>query len=109
MRFSTKLLSLYLLIYLVVLTVVGITVTENSYQLLRQQEIKRSVSEEQNIYSNVLLYLLNDNQNNEELRNYGLSIVELFSGNNSYLEVFDENLNLLASNSPGIRPGKNCR
>ncbi len=102
MRFSTKLLSLYLLIYLVVLTVVGITVTENSYQLLRQQEIKRSVSEEQNIYSNVLLYLLNDNQNNEELRNYGLSIVELFSGNNSYLEVFDENLNLLASNSPAI-------
>ncbi len=102
MKFSTKLLSLYLLIYLVVLTVVGITVTENSYQLLRQQEIKRSVSEEQNIYSNVLLYLLNDNQNNESLSNYGLSIVELFSGNNSYLEVFDENLNLLASNSPAI-------
>ncbi len=37
MKFSTKLLSLYLLIYLVVLTVVGVTVTENSYQLWRQQ------------------------------------------------------------------------
>lgn len=63
MKFSTKLLSLYVAIYLIVITVVGITVTENSYQLLRQQEITRSVGEEQNIYSNVLLYLLNDNQN----------------------------------------------
>lgn len=61
MKFSTKLLSLYVAIYLIVITVVGITVTENSYQLLRQQEITRSVGEEQNIYSNVLLYLLNDN------------------------------------------------
>ena len=102
MKFSTKLLSLFLLIYLVVLTVVGITVTENSYQLLRQQEINRSMSEEQNIYSNVLLYLLNDNQNNEALTSYGLSIVELFSGNNSYLEVFDQDLKLIASNSPAV-------
>lgn len=102
MKFSTKLLSLYMVIYLVVITVVGITVTENSYQLLRQQEIKRSMSEEQNIYSNVLLYLLNDNQNSDSLSSYGLSIVELFSGNNSYLEVFDQNLNLIASNSPAV-------
>ncbi len=102
MKFSTKLLSLYMVIYLVVITVVGITVTENSYQLLRQQEIKRSMSEEQNIYSNVLLYLLNDNQNSDSLSSYGLSIVELFSGNNSYLEVFDQDLNLIASNSPAV-------
>ena len=102
MKFSTKLLSLYMVIYLVVITVVGITVTENSYQLLRQQEIKRSMSEEQNIYSNVLLYLLNDNPSSDSLSSYGLSIVELFSGNNSYLEVFDQNLNLIASNSPAV-------
>ena len=102
MKFSTKLLSLYMVIYLVVITVVGITVTENSYQLLRQQEIKRSMSEEQNIYSNVLLYLLNDNQSSDSLSSYGLSIVELFSGNNSYLEVFDQDLNLIASNSPAV-------
>lgn len=43
MKFSTKLLSLYVAIYLIVITVVGITVTENSYQLLRQQEITRAV------------------------------------------------------------------
>lgn len=102
MKFSTKLLSLYMVIYLVVITVVGITVTENSYQLLRQQEIKRSMSEEQNIYSNVLLYLLNDNPSSDSLSSYGLSIVELFSGNNSYLEVFDQELNLIASNSPAV-------
>ena len=102
MKFSTKLLSLYVAIYLIVITVVGITVTENSYQLLRQQEITRSVGEEQNIYSNVLLYLLNDNQNNDSLSSYGLSIVELFSSTNSYLEVFDQDLNLIASNSPAI-------
>lgn len=102
MKFSTKLLSLYMVIYLVVITVVGITVTENSYQLLRQQEIKRSMSEEQNIYSNVLLYLLNDNPSSDSLSSYGLSIVELFSGNNSYLEVFDQDLNLIASNSPAV-------
>lgn len=102
MKFSSKLLGLYMVIYLVVITVVGITVTENSYQLLRQQEIKRSMGEEQNIYSNVLLYLLNDNQNSDSLSNYGLSIVDLFSGNNSYLEVFDQDLNLIASNSPAV-------
>ena len=102
MKFSTKLLSLYMVIYLVVITVVGITVTENSYQLLRQQEIKRSMSEEQNIYSNVLLYLLNDNPSSDSLSSYGLSIVELFSGNNSSLEVFDQDLNLIASNSPAV-------
>ena len=102
MKFSTKLLSLYVAIYLIVITVVGITVTENSYQLLRQQEITRSVGEEQNIYSNVLLYLLNDNQNNDSLSSYSLSIVELFSSTNSYLEVFDQDLNLIASNSPAI-------
>ncbi len=102
MKFSTKLLSLYVAIYLIVITVVGITVTENSYQLLRQQEITRSVGEEQNIYSNVLLYLLNDNQNNDSLSSYGLSIVELFSSTNSYLEVFDQDLNLIASNSPAV-------
>lgn len=102
MKFNTKLLSLYLLVYLVVITVVGITVTENSYQLLRQQEMKRSVGEEQNIYSNVLLYLLNDNQTSDALSSYGLSIVDLFSSSSNALEIFDQDLNLIASNSPAI-------
>lgn len=41
-------------------------------------------------------------QNNDSLSSYGLSIVELFSSTNSYLEVFDQDLNLIASNSPAI-------
>lgn len=105
MKFSTKIFSIYIFLYIFVIVAVGITVTSNSYDRLIQQEVNRSVSEEQNIYSNVLLYLMNSQQSSKEdvaLASYGGSIVDLFSGSGSYLEVFDQQLQLIATNSPAI-------
>lgn len=104
MKFSTKIWALYICIYLCVIIIIGYTVTNNSYEQLKQQEITRSVDEEQNISSNVLLYLINNQQMNKEtdLTSYGASIVDLFSSNNSYLEVFGQELQLIATNSPVV-------
>ena len=105
MKFSTKIFSVYLILYVLVISVVAFTVTTNSYNRLLQQEVNRSISEEQNIYSNVLLYLMNSKEN-VALASYGASIIDLFSSSGSYLEVFDENLELIATNSPAFWSGK---
>lgn len=105
MKFSVKIVWAYICIYLMVMIVVGITVTENSYQSIKEQEISRSVDEEQNIYSSIMLYLVNIGRDEMALVDYSNTIVDLFSGSNSYLEVFDDQLQLVATNSPAIWNG----
>lgn len=105
MNFSVKIFLTYICIYLLVITAVGFTVTENSYQRMKEQEIHRGSLEAGNIRSNIVLYLMNSrlgHSNYNEAADYGESIVDLFSGSSTYLEVFDGELNLVATNSPAI-------
>ena len=107
MNFSTKIFLTNICIYLLVIFAVGITVTDNTYVKLKEQEIIQGSAEADNIRSNIELYLKSSLLLNDQasLSDYGESIVDLFSSTNNYLEVFDQNLDLLATNSPAIWNG----
>lgn len=107
MNFSTKIFLTNICIYLLVILVVALTVTDNAYVRLKEQEIVRGSAEADNILSNIELYLQNSWLLNgqAELDDYSESIVDLFSSTNNFLEVFDAGLNLLSTNSPAIWNG----
>ncbi len=105
MNFSVKISLTYLCIYLMVITAVGITVTENSCERMKEQEVHRSVAEAENIRSNIVLYLMNSHNNEAPITDFAESIVDLFSNTSNYLEVFDEQLTLLATNLPALYSG----
>lgn len=103
MRFGWKIFLLCMGIYVIALTITGFVVTENTYNSLLNKEVERSLEEESNLHSTLLLYLINNKRIAKEkihLENYSKSIVDTFKADRSYLEVYDEPLNLLASNAP---------
>ncbi|AOY76576.1 sensor histidine kinase [Clostridium formicaceticum] len=103
MKFSWKIFLLCMGIYVVSLTVTGMVVTENTYKSLVKKEIERSLEEESNLHSTLALYLLNNQRiavEKIELKNYSKSMVDMVKTDRNYLEIFDEKLNLLATNAP---------
>ena len=63
----------------------------------------RAVEEESNLHSTLLLYLRNNQRIVQEkvaLRNYSRSIVDTVKNDGNYLEIYDDKLNLLATNAP---------
>ncbi|NLT94154.1 MAG: HAMP domain-containing histidine kinase [Clostridia bacterium] len=102
MKFAWRIFILCIGVYILSLTVTGIIVTENTYNSLLNKEIERSIDEADNLYSTLTLYLINNMRvsgREIELKDYSQGIVDMFETENSYLEIFDENLNLLASNT----------
>lgn len=103
MKFGWKIFLLCLGIYVVSLTITGIVVTEQTYNSLLKREIERSLEEESTLRSTLALYLLNNQriaQEKIELKDYSRSMVDLVKTDRNYLEVFDERLELLATNAP---------
>ncbi len=103
MKFGWKIFLLCMAIYVASLTVTGIVVTENTYKNLINKEIERSLEEESNLHSMLSLYLLNNLRIAQEpikLKNYSKSMVDMVRTDRNYLEIFDERLNLLATNAP---------
>ena len=102
MKFSWRIFFLCLGVYVISLTITGIVVTENTYNRLLYAEVERSLEEEVNLHSTLTLYLLNSKRFAQEkihIDNYSSNLVDMFNTENNYLEVFDENMNLLATNS----------
>lgn len=102
MKFAWKIFLLCIGVYLISLTVISITVTENTYKSLLNKEVQRSIDEENNLQSTITLYLINNMKISKEkvnLHDYSQGIVDMFETENSYLEIFDKNLNLLVTNS----------
>lgn len=90
-------------IYVASLAIIGVVVTENTYNSLLKKEIERSLEEESNLHSTLALYLLNNQRiaaEKIELKNYSKSMVDMIKADRNYLEIFDENLDLLATNAP---------
>lgn len=102
MKFGVKIFLLCMAIYVLSLTLTGIIVTENTYNNLIKEEIERSLGEESNLHLTLNLYLLSNRQmqNKVELRDYSKNMVDMVRADKNYLEIYDENLNLLASNAP---------
>ncbi|NLP37035.1 MAG: HAMP domain-containing histidine kinase, partial [Firmicutes bacterium] len=103
MKFGWKIFFLCMGIYIISLTVTGVVVTENTYNSLLKKEVARAVEEESNLHSTLLLYLRNNQRIVQEkvaLRNYSRSIVDTVKNDGNYLEIYDDKLNLLATNAP---------
>lgn len=102
MKFGRKIFLLCMAIYVLSLSVTSIIVTENTYRNLLNEEIERSLEEESNLHSTLHLYLLSTQQIQEgiELKDYSKNMVDMVRTDRNYLEIYDENLNLLASNAP---------
>ncbi|MCC5909053.1 MAG: HAMP domain-containing histidine kinase [Clostridiaceae bacterium] len=103
MKFGWKIFLLCMGIYVISLTITGVVVTENTYRNLLKKEVERSLEEESNLHSTLVLYLLNNQRiatERIELKNYSKSMVDMMKMDRNYLEIFDENLDLLATNAP---------
>lgn len=101
MKFAWRIFFLCMGIYILSLLTTGIVMTENTYKSLLRKEIERGLEEESNLHSTLTLYLLNNKKMAKEkieLKSYSQSMVDLFETDNNYLEIFDEEMNLLASN-----------
>lgn len=102
MKFAWRIFILCIGVYVVSLIVTGIIVTENTYKSLLNKEVERSIDEADNLYSTLTLYLINNKRvSNQDipLKDYSQGIVDMFETENGYLEVFDDKLSLLASNT----------
>lgn len=102
MKFGRKIFILCLAVYILSLSVTSIVVTENTYRNLLNEEIERSLEEEGNLHSTLQLYLMSTQPLQERiaLKDYSKNLVDLVSTDRNYLEIYDENLELLASNAP---------
>lgn len=102
MKFGRKIFILCLAIYILSLSVTSVVVTENTYRNLLREEIERSLEEESNLHSTLQLYLLSTQQLQEgvSLKDYSRNLVDLVSTDRNYLEIYDENLELVATNAP---------
>ena len=90
MKFSWRIFFLCIGVYIVSLTIVGIVVTENTYNSSLQVEIERSLEEENNLHSTLTLYLLNNkryNRDNLHIKDYSQSMVDIFKTEKGYLEI----------------------
>lgn len=102
MKFRWKIFYLCIAIYLITLTITGIIITENNYYNTLNKEVSRSLKEQNNIYSNTILYLtVSQQQNNEyvSINNYGQRIVDMFQDEDSFVEIFDSTQKLVAPRS----------
>lgn len=102
MKFGRKIFILCLAVYILSLSVTSIVVTENTYRNLLNEEIERSLEEEGNLHSTLQLYLMSTQPLQERiaLKDYSKNLVDLVSTDRNYLEIYDETLELLASNAP---------
>ncbi|MFD3158357.1 ATP-binding protein [Haloimpatiens sp. FM7330] len=99
MKFRWKIFLLCIVMYISTLIVVGVIITENNYRTTLHKEIKRSLKEQNNIYSNTILYLIVNQKQSEDKINigrYSQRIVEMFKDDKSYIEIYDDDGNLLA-------------
>lgn len=99
MKFRWKIFFLCISIYFFTLTITGIVVTEKTYNDLLSKEINRCLKEQNNVYRNSVLYLMvNQKQMDEkiDLDSYSQRIVNMFEDENSYIEIYKENGEIIA-------------
>lgn len=99
MKFRWKIFFLCIGIYFFTLTITGVVVTEKTYNDLLSKEINRCLKEQNNVYRNSVLYLMvNQKQMDEkvDLGSYSQRIVSMFEDENSYIEIYKENEQIIA-------------
>ena len=100
MKFKTKIFLMCIGVYLSALIATSIIVTEKSYNELRDNETNRSIKEEENLHSNITLYLLANRklmENKIDIREYSGTIVDMYSYEEGVLELYDGTLKKLSS------------
>jgi len=103
MKLGWKIFLLCMSIYVISLIATGVVVTENSHRSLLRNEIDRNLEEEESLRSTLALYLLSRQRLTEEPLDktlYSQNMVDMVEGDGNHLHIFDEQLNLLASNAP---------
>jgi len=103
MKFKTKIFLMCISVYLLALITTSIIVTEKSYSELLQNEIHRSLKEEENLHSNITLYLLANRKltkNKIDIREYSGTIVDMYSYEEGVLELYDGTMKKLSSRVP---------
>ena len=98
MNFKIKIFLLCIAVYIITLVVTCITITENSYQNILKSEVERFLKEEGNTHFSIGLYIMaSEKQNgNISIRSFGQNIVDMFSSKDTTVELYDENLDLIA-------------
>lgn len=106
MKFRWKVFLLCLGVYLVTLLVTGVTITEKTYSSSLDKEIERSLSEQDNLYFTLSLFLLSNQDKEEDLQleDHSKKIFEFLAPNRTYLEIYNRDLDLLVANTKANWP-----
>jgi signal transduction histidine kinase len=89
-------------VYLLTLVTAAVLVTEGTYYRTLQKEIRRSLDEENSFYFTLTLFLTANQREGGgiNLEEYGQKVLSLVEANQTYLEIYNEDLDLLASSTP---------
>jgi signal transduction histidine kinase len=100
MKLRWKIYIICIVIYITALVFTCIIVTENTYASLLNKEVERALQEEKNMRDSALLFLVSSQKLQEEkidLFHYSGMIVDIFSGKNSFIEIYNKDKEKLAS------------
>lgn len=100
MKFATKLFLVFEAIFIVIMLIVGLVITESTYESIRQSEIESFIYESKNIITNMTLYISNNTHNDRHVDSYATNLVDMFSKDKVSIEIHDKKLKLLSSSNP---------
>jgi hypothetical protein len=103
MKFRWKIFFLCIGAYIITLFAAGIIVINSSYNSMMDKEIARCLKEEENFNLTTTMYLISNKKlfgNKIDISNYASSIVDMFGSRESYIEIYNDSLQLIASNMP---------
>lgn len=106
MNFRSKIFWLCISVYILTVGVTGFIVISNNYENLLKNEIQRCLKEENDVHSNITIYILANNKimkQKLQVNSYGDTIVDLFSTKDSHLELYSSELIPISSKSSFLK------
>lgn len=103
MKFKWKILLICIGVYFITLAATGVIVITSTFNSMMDREIQRCLDEEENTHLTLTLYLLSNKKlfgEGLDLGSYASTVVDMFATQENYMEVYNKDRKLLASNLP---------
>ena len=98
MKFKWKIYLLCMAIYIITLTASAVIVTENTFSILINREIERSLQEERNMKDSAVLYLIANQKIREDkldIQDYSKRIVDMYGSDSVIMELYNPGKQLI--------------
>ena len=101
MSLRLKIFLLCIAVYVITLVITGVVITEDSYQSMLKTEVERCLSEQSNMYSTVVFYLVTNQKYDQKkiaIEGYGQNLVDMVESQDVFIELLTTDMKPIASN-----------